>query len=32
MEKFAATPDLYSAGVRQAMNRLDGNLGGTLQR
>lgn len=31
MNKFASDPDRYSAQVRQAMNRLDGNLG-TIRR
>lgn len=31
METFAKNPDRYSAQVRQAMNRLDGNLG-TIRR
>jgi len=32
MTHFASNPDRYSAQVRQAMNRLDGNLGGTIHR
>ena len=32
MDKFAQNPDRYSAQVRQAMNRLDGNLGTVLRR
>ena len=31
MNKFASNPDRYSAQVRQAMNRLDSNLG-TIRR
>ncbi len=32
MTHFASNPDRYSAQVRQAMNRLDSNLGGTIRR
>lgn len=32
MEKFAANPDKYAVGVRQAMLRMDPNLGGTIRR
>ena len=32
MAKFSNDPDRYSAQVRQAMNRLDGKLGGTIRR
>ena len=32
MDKFAQNPDRYSAQVRQAMNRLDGNLGTVIRR
>ena len=32
MARFASQPDHYSAGVRQAMNRMDAAGGGTLRR
>ncbi len=32
MEKFRKSPQMYAAGVRQAMNRLDASNGGTLRR
>ena len=32
MDKFASDPDKYSAQVRQAMSRLDGNLGSVIRR
>ncbi len=32
MERFASQPDKYSAGVRQAMNRMDATAGGTIRR
>ena len=32
MDKFASNPDRYSAQVRQAMNRLDSNLGTVIRR
>lgn len=32
MERFAANPDRYAAGVRQAMLRMDSNISGTIRR
>jgi hypothetical protein len=32
MQKFKDHPQVYAAGVRQAMNRLDTASGGTVQR
>ncbi len=32
MARFASQPDRYSAGVRQAMNRMDAAAGGTIRR
>ena len=32
MERFAKQPDLYSMGVRQAMNRMDATADGTIRR
>lgn len=32
MERFARQPDRYSAGVRQAMTRMDGTASGTVRR
>jgi len=32
MEKFGASPDVYSAGVLEAMRRLDGASGATVRR
>ncbi len=32
MQRFARQPDRYSAGVRQAMNRMDAGGGGTVRR
>jgi YHS domain-containing protein len=31
-QKFAANPQAYAAGVRQAMNRIDAASGGTVRR
>jgi len=32
MQRFARQPDRYSAGVRQAMNRMDATTGGNVRR